>query len=191
MTVGAAWIRRGRYGEELWFASDSRLTGDGNIWDDCPKLLPLPRRDAVAGFSGSTAQAYPLLLQISNAIDCYHAAADGTLEFFNLVAHLESVVNAMMSRLVPDPAVTGTPFAGPEFATIGDTLILGGYSRTENRLVIRTLRYLPEHRIWNFSVHGEEVIESSAYSVTLNQRAGFVTFSASWQENTGFLQPKC
>jgi len=150
MTIGAAWIRSAANGEELWLASDSRLTGDGNIWDACPKLLPLPRRDAVAGFSGSTAQAYPMLLQLANAIASYHAAADGTLEFFNLLSHLEHVINAMMNRIVPDPAIIGAPLDRPEFSTSGDTLILGGYSRAQGHLVIRTLRYLPRERKWEF-----------------------------------------
>jgi len=31
MTIGAAWISKSTEGEELWIASDSRLTGDGNV----------------------------------------------------------------------------------------------------------------------------------------------------------------
>jgi hypothetical protein len=150
MTIGVAWIRKGLDGDELWICSDSRLTGDGNIWDDCPKLIPLPRRDAVAGFSGSTAQAYPLLLQLANAIGYYRAAADGTLEFSRLAGHLERVANAMMNRIIPDPAVTGTPLTNPEFATRDDTLIIGGYSRAQGKLVLRSLRYLPDRHRWYF-----------------------------------------
>jgi hypothetical protein len=150
MTIGVAWIRKGITSDELWLASDSRLTGDGNIWDDCPKLLPLPRRDAVAGFSGSTAQAYPLLLQVSNAIGSYRAAADGSLEFFHLLGHLERVINAMMNRIMPDPAIMGASLARPEFATSGDTLIIGGYSRAQGRLAIRSLRYLSDEQRWKF-----------------------------------------
>jgi hypothetical protein len=154
MTIGVAWIRKGINSDELWIASDSRLTGDGNIWDDCPKLLPLPRRDAVAGFSGSTAQAYPLLLQLSNAIGSYRAAADGSLEFFHLLGHLERAINAMMNRIMPDPAITGASLARPEFATSGDTLIIGGYSRAQGRLVIRSLRYLSGEQKWTFQRPG-------------------------------------
>lgn len=82
VTIGIAWIRQGTDSEELWLASDSRISGDGHIWDDCPKLFSLPRRDTAIGFSGSTGQAYPLLLQLANAIGSYRAASDGTLEFF-------------------------------------------------------------------------------------------------------------
>ena len=86
MTIGTAWIRRGRHGEELWLASDSRLSDGDYIWDACPKLMALPRRDLVAGFSGSTNEAYPLLLQLANAIGWYPPASDGTLEFSRWLA---------------------------------------------------------------------------------------------------------
>lgn len=70
MTISVAWIRKGAESEELWMGSDSRLSGDGNIWDDCPKLLTLPRRDTIAGFTGTTAQAYPMLFA-SCECDCF------------------------------------------------------------------------------------------------------------------------
>lgn len=150
MTIGVAWIRKGSYSDELWLASDSRLSGDENIWDDCPKLLLLPRRDAVAAFSGTTAQAYPLMLQIYNAISSYRAAADGTLEFTRLMFHLEQVANAMMDGITRDPAIIGADNDRPEFATSGDTLILGGYSRFTGTLAVRSLRYLPSVHRWAF-----------------------------------------
>jgi len=151
MTVGAAWIRRGSEGEELWIVSDSRLSSDGNVWDTCPKILPLPRRDAVAGFSGSTYQAYPLILQLANAIASYDPAADGTLEFSRLIVHLERVINIMMENIEIDPYITGlTDPNYREFATFGDVIVLGGYSRAQGRLVLRTLRYTPGQRRWVF-----------------------------------------
>lgn len=150
MTIGAAWISKSNDGEELWIASDSRLAGDGNVWDGCPKLMSLPRRDAVAGFSGSTAQAYPLLLQLSNAISSYRPAADGTLEFLDLLGHLERVVNAMMSRIQPDPAIIGSQADYLEFATYNDALVIGGYSRAQNAMVLRRLRYSNPPGRWNF-----------------------------------------
>jgi hypothetical protein len=126
MTIGAAWIRHGKHGDELWLATDSRLSGDGYVWDDCPKLLLTPRRDAALGFSGSTSQAYPLLLQLANAIGAYRPAADGTLEFFELAGHLERVVNLMMERLAPDSAVSSIDPNHREFSSSGDTLLFAG-----------------------------------------------------------------
>lgn len=150
MTIGIAWLRKGIESQELLLASDSRLSGDGHIWDDCPKLFCLPRRDAAIGFSGSTGQAYPLLLQLANAISSYRAAADGTLEFFHLAGHLERVANSMMDRLIVDPAISGDQNTHREFATTGDTLILGGYSRVRGGMVILDLRYRAVPGKWHF-----------------------------------------
>jgi hypothetical protein len=142
MTIGVAWIRQGnREAEELLVATDSRLGGDGYIWDECPKITPLPRRDALAAFSGSTAQAYPLLLQIANAIRAYRPAEDGTLEFFEVIGHLERVANTMMGTLVVDPALRGSHTVGRQFATSGDVVIVGGYSRRRAKVVLRALQF--------------------------------------------------
>lgn len=149
MTISVAWIRKGAESEELWMASDSRLSGDENVWDDCPKLLTLPRRDMVAGFTGSTAQAYPLLLQLVNAISSYRIATNGNLELSELIAHLERVVNTMLNRIQPDPSIVGLK-AIREFATRGDALILGGYSRLKGCMTIRSLRYHGAEG-WKFS----------------------------------------
>jgi hypothetical protein len=128
MTVGVAWIRQGnREAEELVVATDSRPGGDGFIWDECPKIMALPRADAVAAFSGSTGRAYPMLLQIANAIKAYRPAHDGTLEFFEMLGHLERVANGMMGTLTPDPGVQGGRDAQREFVSSGDVVIVGGY----------------------------------------------------------------
>ena len=149
MTVGVAWIKATERGQELWFASDSRLSGDGNLWDDCPKLMISPRRDLAAAFSGDTAQAYPLLLQMSNAISSYQAAADGTLELTFLIEHLERVANHMLGRIEADPLVHGA--ASPEpFARRADAIVVGGYSRHVNGLVLRALQFDPGRASWKF-----------------------------------------
>src|SRR5256885_594343 len=59
MTIGTAWIRRTAAGEELWLATDSRLSGDGYLWDSCPKLVVLPRPSTAAAFAGATSRAPP------------------------------------------------------------------------------------------------------------------------------------
>jgi len=149
MTVGVAWIRARERGQELWFASDSRLSGDGNVWDDCPKLFLSPRRDLGAAFSGDTAQAYPLLVQIANSISAYWAAADGTLELTYLIEHLERVANHMLGRLETDPLVHGAASPAP-FATRADAIVLGGYSRHVNGLVLRALQFEASTGSWKF-----------------------------------------
>jgi hypothetical protein len=151
MTIGVAWLRDTPEGQELWFATDSRVTGDGNRWDDCPKLMLLPRRDSIAGFSGSTAQAYPLLLQVANAVNGYRAAVDGRLEWFDLVGHLERSVNSLLSRLSPDPLVSRGDPEYREFATRADAILIGGYSRKANGFAIRALQYEKSASAWRFT----------------------------------------
>jgi len=150
MTIGVAWISGNSESQQLWFATDSRLSGDGNIWDDCPKIMLLPRRDAIGAFSGDTAQAYPLMLQCSNAISSYSAASDGTLEFLGVVEHLQLVMNSMMDHVYPDPRLSGAITTGRPFSSSGDTVVLGGYSRKHASLVIRALQYQPGENRWRF-----------------------------------------
>lgn len=115
-------------GDELWIACDSRLSGDGYLWDECPKLFPLPRRDAVAAFSGSTGQAYPLMMQFAHAVSAYRPAREGTLEFYDLIGHLERVANSVLTRLNPDPAL-GPMGLPQEFSSSGGAVVVGGFSR--------------------------------------------------------------
>lgn len=141
MTLGAAWIRKGPSGEELWMASDSRLSGNGLVWDDCPKIVLLPRHDAVLAFSGSTAEAYPLILQMANSISSYRAAINGELEFYRMAAHLERVINSMMNRMKPDSLIRGTSNEPLPFSGTGDQILLGGYSREKGGMAIQNLKY--------------------------------------------------
>ncbi len=150
MTIGAAWISGSSETQQLWFATDSRLSGDGNIWDDCPKIMPLPRRDAIVAFSGDTAQAYPLMLQCSNSINSYNGASDGTQEFLRVVAHLQRVMNSMMDHVYPDPRLSDVATAERPFSSYGDTVVLAGYSRQHVGLVIRALHYQPGENQWRF-----------------------------------------
>lgn len=138
MTIGAAWIRPTKEGDEVWIASDSRLSGDELDWDQCPKLVTLPRRDSVMAFSGSTRQAYPLMMQLSNAIASYGAAATGALEFFKLLGHLERVANDLMTSIKPS---AGHSDQGPVFSSDGDTIVVAGYSRLHGKPVIRSIGY--------------------------------------------------
>jgi hypothetical protein len=150
MTVGVAWVRTTRSGDELWFASDSRLTGDGNVWSACPKLFLLPRRDAVAAFCGSTAQAYPLALQMQNAIVGYPPAESGQLEFSRLVGHLERVVNDLLTQVEADPQVPSMEESAV-FESRGDSIVIGGYSSQARAFMLRRLVFDPAAGRWVFA----------------------------------------
>ncbi len=69
MTLVAVWVRKAGKARELVIASDSRLTPF--TWDVAPKILPLPRGDSVLAFAGNTDVAYPIMIQMSNAVDAW------------------------------------------------------------------------------------------------------------------------
>jgi ATP-dependent protease HslVU (ClpYQ) peptidase subunit len=69
-----AWLRSVGGVRELVIASDSRLSG-GQFWDANPKIMLLPRSDAVLSFAGTTSDAYPLMLQAYNSIRMYPPAS--------------------------------------------------------------------------------------------------------------------
>lgn len=151
VTIGVAWVRQGSDSKELWIVSDSRLSGNGHIWDSCAKLSMLPRRDAVMGFAGETQEAFPLMIQVANAVSSFRALREGVLELSRFIGHLELVLNEMMRALIIDDAVrTELPWQRA-FSTVDDTIVLAGYSRRANDFVIRSLRYQPDIRIWKFA----------------------------------------
>src|ERR1700743_3358333 len=90
MTLGMAWVRVVGGVRELVIASDSRLSG-GQYWDGNPKIMLLPRSDAVLSFAGQTRDAYPLMLQAYNAIKMYPLAEKRALDLADLKGHLVRV----------------------------------------------------------------------------------------------------
>lgn len=149
LTVGVAWISKTGRSDRLWIASDSRLSGDTTIWDECPKILALPRRDAALAFSGSTSQAYPLMLQMSNSVLGHRPAMDGSLELNLLLEHLQRVANSLLENLQVDSGIRGS-VATEYFKSFDDMVMAAGFSR-QNGLVIRTLRYEPTVAQWKFA----------------------------------------
>ncbi len=73
-------------------ASDSRLSG-GQHWDANPKIMLLPRSDAVLSFGGDTDDAYPLMLQAWNAIEMFGPAKSRSMDLADLKGHLVRVFN--------------------------------------------------------------------------------------------------
>jgi hypothetical protein len=97
MTVVAAWVRAVADGcEELVVASDSRLSGGGDL-DCCPKILTLPRSDTVIAFAGDTYFAYPLILQFAKAIDCHKPLRDRAMDYSKMRTHALRVFNHMVA----------------------------------------------------------------------------------------------
>jgi hypothetical protein len=95
MTVSVAWVRSLNHGEELWFASDSRLTG-GRSWDYCPKIVTFSRLDSAISLAGETDTVYPLMLQCALAIDYYGPARGRATDVPELKTHVLKVFNNMV-----------------------------------------------------------------------------------------------
>lgn len=137
MTVALAWVRRIRDCEELVFASDSRLSGDGRLFDGCPKILTLPRSDCAICFAGDTGNAYPVMIQLALAIDSHAPARRGSLDIVSLKTHALKIFNGMAGLLKDSPHVTGTrPTLKPNI-----TFIFGGYSWIKKQFHLWTITY--------------------------------------------------
>jgi len=96
VTLGVAWIRSVGGVRELVVASDSRLSAGPERWDACPKILTLPRSDAVISFSGVTELAYPAMLQVHRAIEVHPALVDRRFDITQVSSLVEDVLNQMV-----------------------------------------------------------------------------------------------
>jgi hypothetical protein len=131
MTICAAWVRKLGSHEELLIASDSRLRG-GRTIDYCPKLLVLPRLDCAVCFAGSTDLAFPLMLQLSLAVEAHPPSLKRVLDLRPFVTHAVKIFNSMAGAI-------RTPMA--EMKTPDVSFIIGGYSWKRKRFEIYTIRY--------------------------------------------------
>ena len=99
MTIGLGWIGTFRDGREhLYLAADSRVRG-GQHLDACPKILTLPRSDCALCFAGDTSTAYPMMMQIANAIAAHEPARDRSLDIGRLNIHLLRVLTDLVARI--------------------------------------------------------------------------------------------
>ncbi len=124
-------------------ASDSRLRG-GYAWDTAPKILPLARDDAVLAFAGSTDYAYPLMLQVANAVQQYEPARNRAQKLEDFHGHMVRVMNGMLEQ-VSDASARLLPDA---------LFILAGYSWRYDTWRIWTIRF--DRRSGRFASHAAE-----------------------------------
>jgi hypothetical protein len=132
MTIAIAWVRKHRSIEELVVASDSRLSF-GCRWDCCPKILALPRGDAVMCFAGNTMYAYPVMLQAIAAVSQHPRLLSRGMNLDDLKGHLLRVLNSMVS-LIHD-----LPTGGDNEPDT--TFLFAGWSWKYNRFKIWLLHY--------------------------------------------------
>lgn len=136
MTILACWVRRIRDAEELVFASDSRLSGDGRNFDACPKILTLPRTDCAIAFAGYTGHAFPMMLQLDLAIGSYEPARRGGLDIAALRKHALKVFDRMAHEIRSSPSVSTVQEVYPEA-----NFIFGGYSWVKKRFQVWSIAY--------------------------------------------------
>jgi hypothetical protein len=142
MTIVAAWVRTSKRGaEELIVCSDSRLNG-GGILDCAPKTFQLPRKDSVLAFSGDTFLAYPLLLQMSQAINSHTPMRDGVIDYIPFRTYTVKLLNTLFSSF----ETYIEEFKQPNY-----DFLLCGYSWFRKEFCIDRLVFMPNSK--RFEVH--------------------------------------
>lgn len=97
MTLSIAWVRQSGTAHELIFASDSRLSGGGNV-DHCQKVFAPPREDCCIAFAGSTMIAYPFILQLQNTIIEYKKVFDRAVDVTKMHGRIVSLLNRFIGN---------------------------------------------------------------------------------------------
>lgn len=162
MTIAVAWVRKTINCEELVFASDSRLSGDGRIFDGCPKILTLPRNGCAICFAGYTGDAFPLMLQLSLAIDSHAPAKRGSLKLSSLRTHALKVFNTMADQIQVSEFVANSEDTEPEV-----TFLFGGYSWDRKEFQLWTISYYASTK--SFEAH-------PSHWLTFSNKAGKIEF---------------
>lgn len=144
MTVAAAWIRKIHNCEELIFISDSRLCG-GQRWDECPKLTILPGSNSVLAFAGDTEYAYPMMMQINQAMSGYRRIETRAMDVVDINGHVINHANHLMNSVYD--------LADPSYVPDNE-FIFGGYSWVEKKFKIWRYYYKKHDRA--FAKDGKE-----------------------------------
>ncbi len=134
MTLSIAWVRQSGTAHELIFASDSRLSGGGNV-DQCQKVFALPREDCCIAFAGSTMIAYPFILQLQNTINEYKKVFDRAVDITKMHGRIVSLLN----RFIGDHE--GTIPGDFEDDLLGTAFLFGGWSWRMSKFYIWRIFY--------------------------------------------------
>ena len=132
MTVAIGWIRRVHNCEELVFISDSRLCG-GHRWDECPKIMTMPREDCALCFAGNTDYAYPLMMQVNYSMGELNKIRTRAMDISDLSGYVLKHINHL-SQSVYDKA-------DPK-EQVGNEFLFGGYSWIEKRFLLWRYHYV-------------------------------------------------
>lgn len=121
--------------EQLVFVSDSRISG-GSSFDACPKIILFARSDCAMSFAGYEGHAFPMMLQISLAIEAFPKLKRGAHEISRVKSHVLKVLDAMV------PSITTSIVSEREILTRPDAdFIFGGYNWRRKAFQMWNLRY--------------------------------------------------
>jgi len=133
MTISIAWIKRTKKAEQLLFVSDSRISG-GETFDCCPKILCLSNRHAIA-FAGNSDRAFPLMLQLSLALESHRPSALGQLSVAQVKQHALVMFDEMAAQ------ISGSNLHPPQEVLPGVSFLFGGYSWDTKRFQLWSIEY--------------------------------------------------
>lgn len=155
MTLVALWVRKNMNLSELVAISDSRVSA-GELWDLCPKLIPLPRPATAIAMSGDATTAYAFLLQAMNTCLLLDGNEAGRTDIRYLARKLRDIYSESRSEIKDAPSWQSN-------ADIELNVILFGWSW-------RRLRF--EAFSYKYNIHGNlvmqpvsELEEDKAYGV--------------------------
>jgi len=131
LTLAIGWVRKVSSCEELIIASDSRLCG-GHRWDECPKILELPRKDCAMCFAGGTDYAYPIMLQIHYASGEHRVLLERAVDINDYKTYILKYMN-QLQKSIYDTAIKDD-IAENEF-------IFGGYSWIQKEFKLWKYKY--------------------------------------------------
>jgi hypothetical protein len=133
------------------------------VLDVSPKILALPRTDAAISFAGDTLAAYPMMLQISNAIAAHQPALERNLDLSELKKHLLRVMTDMLGS-VKDYA-QGFDITDGQF-------LFGGYSWRAKRF-----------RLWTFYYEKASKTFRARKATSFHRRLGVAAFIGSFAKS--------
>jgi hypothetical protein len=134
MTLCTAWIRETSDNEELYFATDSTLTG-GERWDHGVKLFELPRKDCLICFAGSVGRAYPLILNLISLLKNDLQLCVTETDIGSLVHNISTLFTELV-RSISDYPENDEEVIGSEAK-----FLFGGWSWQEEKFKVWNLNY--------------------------------------------------
>ncbi|RYZ66738.1 MAG: hypothetical protein EOP09_12200 [Proteobacteria bacterium] len=158
MTLSMAWVRRVGVAHELVFASDSRLTG-GRRWDACPKILTLPRSDALIAFAGDTLDAYPLMIQFRNWVELDSRARDRERDITEIKKRMRRMFADMHTHISDLPR--GVDKAPP----FDCELLFGGWSWLRSEFCIWRFAWNADDTSYNFSGMRSQLLKGQRWPI--------------------------